>query len=81
MAAATVVGLVATVTGLLVFLPAGHDRLGPVVWQGGILVMLAAGFLSTRHLVSARRRRFQAGLVAGLSLLWLATVVGYLSDR
>lgn len=78
---ATVVGLVATLVGLLVVGPIGRNRLNPVLMQGGTLVVVAAGFFSMRRLVSARRRWFQVAVVATLALLWLVAVVGYLSDR
>jgi hypothetical protein len=81
LAVATVVGLAATLVGLLVVGPIGGNRLSPVLMQGGTLVVVAAGFFSMRRLVSARRRWFQAAVVATLALLWLVAVVGYLSDR
>jgi hypothetical protein len=81
LAVATVVGLVATLVGLLVVGPIGGNRLSPVLMQGGTLVVVAAGFFSMRRLVSARRRWFQVAVVATLALLWLVAVVGSLSDR
>jgi hypothetical protein len=81
MAVATVLGVVAMLVGLLVVGPIGRNRFSPVLMQGGTLVVVSAGLLSMRHLHSARRRRFNAAVVAVLALLWLVSVVVYFSDR
>jgi hypothetical protein len=60
--------------------PADHHRLSPVLVQTGTLVVLAAGVLSMRHRSSVRQRRFYAAVIAVLAVLWLVSVLGYMSD-
>jgi hypothetical protein len=79
--AATVVGLVATVVALLFVGPFFENRLGAVVWQGGILFTLAAGFFLTRHQLVGWRRNLMLRPVVVLALLWVVTVALYLGDR
>ena len=80
LAVATVVGLVAALVGVVVLMPS-RDPLSPVLVLGGSVVVSAAGFLSMRRLVSVRRQRIQAAMIAVLALLWLGLVVNYVSDR
>jgi hypothetical protein len=79
--AATVIGLVVTVAALILLGPFDGNRLGLVVWQGGILFVIAAGFFLTRHQLSGWRRQFQAATIVVLALLWLVTVVLFVIDR
>jgi hypothetical protein len=79
--AAIVVGLVVTVVALLFLGPIGNNRLGSVVWQGGILFTVSAGFFLTRHQLSGWRRQFEAAAIVVLALLWLVTAVLYVSER
>jgi hypothetical protein len=79
--AVMVVAVVATLLGLRAFGPVGRTPLSSVLGHGAILVVIAIGYFSMRHLRSIRQRRFHAALVAMLALLWLVEVVGYLIDR
>jgi lysylphosphatidylglycerol synthetase-like protein (DUF2156 family) len=80
LAVGTLVGLAGVLIGVMMLAPAGHNRLSPVLVQTGTLVVLAAGLLSMRHAYSVRQRRFHAAVIAALAVLWLVSVLGYVSD-
>jgi hypothetical protein len=80
LAVGTLIGLAGVLIGVIMLAPGDHHRLSPVLVQTGTLVVLAAGVLSMRHGSSIWRRRFYVAVIAVLAVLWLVSVLGYVSD-